>query len=75
MYSKEAVETCGDALLDLVDYCSRKMVFLNAWQNEVPENRSAQELLSLSEEDVSHLKHTQSKMIKNIELNKKLEIH
>ncbi|KAI9338231.1 hypothetical protein BDR26DRAFT_919504 [Obelidium mucronatum] len=30
-YNKEAVHQAGDLLIDLVDYCSRKMAFLNTW--------------------------------------------
>ena len=31
MYSKAATLGSGDALLDLVDYCARSLLYLNSW--------------------------------------------
>ncbi|KAJ3055577.1 Zinc finger MYND domain-containing protein 10 [Rhizophlyctis rosea] len=31
LFNKDACVACGDAVLDLIDYCSRKLTLLNAW--------------------------------------------
>lgn len=50
MFNKDAVIACGEALLDLVDYCFRKMSFLNGYEEEKSPSLSAQDLMNMPSE-------------------------
>eukprot|EP00051_Salpingoeca_urceolata_P030802 m.9616 g.9616 ORF g.9616 m.9616 type:complete len:446 (-) comp3562_c0_seq1:26-1363(-) len=49
LYHKEALESAEDAILDLVDYCSRRMTYLVAVSEDgAPEQQSSDDLLDLT---------------------------
>ncbi|KAI9013115.1 hypothetical protein BC832DRAFT_590074 [Gaertneriomyces semiglobifer] len=48
LYKQEACVAAGDPVLDLVDYCSRKMTMLSTWDDvDIENDKSAKEYLDL----------------------------
>lgn len=50
-FNKDAVLACGESLLDLVDYCFRKMSYLNSIEDGKTSVLTAQELMNMSSEE------------------------
>ncbi|KAI9365983.1 hypothetical protein DFJ73DRAFT_155542 [Zopfochytrium polystomum] len=53
MFNKDCVLSVGDLLIDLADYCARKVAFLNAWEWPEPESieQAKEKLLSKTDEE------------------------
>ncbi|KAL7751407.1 Zinc finger MYND domain-containing protein 10 [Sorochytrium milnesiophthora] len=57
MYNKELAKSCGETLLDLTDYCSRKIGLLNAWDDEDDIDQPvSKEILTATKDDEHILK-------------------
>ena len=51
MYHQEAAEECQDSVLELVDYCYRKLVWLLSLGENRPKNLEGKELLNQTREE------------------------
>ncbi|KAJ3043064.1 Zinc finger MYND domain-containing protein 10 [Rhizophlyctis rosea] len=50
LFNKDACIAAGDAVLDLIDYCARKLTLLNAWEDvNFEETKTAKDLLNVDE--------------------------